>query len=416
MGRDRDVRLLSPLRVAHFSPLPPQRSGIADYCAELLPYLAAEMEVDVYVDDSVVVSDRLARALTVRPIAEFLGSPKRRAAADACVYHMGNQPLYHESIYAALMRHPGITVLHEFDLHGFHMNRIRAYGPANYAREMGYAYGRPGASQARQVVSGQGEAPAAHCPLFHRVADVSLGVIVHTEYAKQLILAASPRTRVAHVPLAASLPQPIDSVSRPDWLKQLPVETLVLASFGYIAPSKRIDSVLRALARLRAEASNFQYVLVGEHSSGCDLMPLIHELGLGDVVHVTGFVGEDEFRAYLDAIDVGISLRSGPTGGEMSAGLVRLLAHGRPTLVSDVGGFTALPNECVIKIPQGPDEVDRLAEALRELIRSGEARAAYGAAARRYVERELSFPRVAEQYSAFVQECLQSILETRFFT
>jgi len=35
-------------RVAWLSPLPPTRSGIADYSAEVLPHLAASYDIDLY--------------------------------------------------------------------------------------------------------------------------------------------------------------------------------------------------------------------------------------------------------------------------------------------------------------------------------------------------------------------------------
>src|SRR6266536_1207051 len=37
-----------PMRVAYYSPLPPSRSGIADYSALLLPALAKRVDVDGY--------------------------------------------------------------------------------------------------------------------------------------------------------------------------------------------------------------------------------------------------------------------------------------------------------------------------------------------------------------------------------
>ena len=38
------------MKLAYFSPLSPQRSGIADYSAELLPYLAMGAEITLFVD------------------------------------------------------------------------------------------------------------------------------------------------------------------------------------------------------------------------------------------------------------------------------------------------------------------------------------------------------------------------------
>jgi hypothetical protein len=39
------------MRLAYFTPLPPSKSGIADYNSELLPYLAKGAEISVFVCD-----------------------------------------------------------------------------------------------------------------------------------------------------------------------------------------------------------------------------------------------------------------------------------------------------------------------------------------------------------------------------
>lgn len=36
------------MRLAYYSPLPPMRSGIADYSAELLPHLAAHCDIETH--------------------------------------------------------------------------------------------------------------------------------------------------------------------------------------------------------------------------------------------------------------------------------------------------------------------------------------------------------------------------------
>jgi glycosyltransferase involved in cell wall biosynthesis len=390
----------STLTCAYFSPLPPQRSGIADYSAELLPHLARHMAIDVYVDAPDRIDRSLVGSLKIGPIAGFLASPDLYLHYDVCVYHMGNQPVYHERIYRALQRFPGIVVLHEFDLHSFFWNR--SSDRAAYLREMGYAYGLEGLQAARRPPSQ--DVLTGKYPLFNRLADVSVGVIVHTDYARRSVLAASPRARVKCIPHAVSTP---DVLEAPDQLKPFPAGDIVLASLGYLAPSKRIESVLRALAQLRREAIDFRYVLVGEQVPGCDFTSLIQEIGLSDVVELTGFVNEDAFRMYLKTIDIGINLRTEPTGGEMSGSLVRLMAGGRPVIVSDVGGFADLPDDCVIKIRQDETEIEQLAAALRRLIADPMARARYGDAARRYVAQELSFPGVAQKYAAFIHECLE---------
>ena len=82
------------MRVAYFSPLPPERTGISEYSELLLPALRRRIEVDV------VPRGRTARA-----------------DADVCLYHVGNNPDAHGWIVEALRRRPGVVVLHDFVLH-----------------------------------------------------------------------------------------------------------------------------------------------------------------------------------------------------------------------------------------------------------------------------------------------------------
>ncbi|HZT44810.1 MAG TPA: hypothetical protein VFA24_01415, partial [Gaiellaceae bacterium] len=78
------------MRVAYYSPLPPSRSGIADYSALLLPELAKRLDVAV-----------------ARP-GRFRRTPK----ADVALYHVGNDPAEHGWIVDALQKRPGVVVLH----------------------------------------------------------------------------------------------------------------------------------------------------------------------------------------------------------------------------------------------------------------------------------------------------------------
>ena len=394
------------IRVAYFTPLPPQHSGIADYSAALLPHMAKHVAVDVFVDSPEQVDPLYRQQYSVQSIAEFLARSELRWRYDACLYHMGNQPLFHEQIYEALLHNPGVVILHEVGLLGFYMNRPALRdGLAGFIREMGYAYDVRGTQAARAIVYDGRSYNAQDYALFNRIATISRGIAVHTQAALKRILSEVPRARVVCIPLAAPIPARTSSVT-PDWLVQLPPGAVVIASFGYIAPSKRIEVILHALARLRDEFPQLRYVIVGETVDDYELAPLVQQFGLENIVHVTGFVDSATFEAYLQMIDIGINLRTGPSGGEMSAGVVRLLAAGRPTVVSNIDGFAELPDDCVIKIEQDDNEVDRLATALRLLIADPSVRTAYGLAARRYAERELAFSRIAAQYASFIQECL----------
>ena len=74
------------MKVAIFSPMPPERSGIADYSALLLPGAAR----------------RAARSSSSKR-----GAKKPPRGTDLCVYHIGNNPDAHGWIVEALRRTPG---------------------------------------------------------------------------------------------------------------------------------------------------------------------------------------------------------------------------------------------------------------------------------------------------------------------
>src|SRR5579871_3572427 len=83
------------MRVAFFSPLPPSRSGIADYSQTLLAHLARLVEVEPFAD-----ADK----------------PFDAERFDVVLYQMGNNP-YHVFLYEQALRHPGVVVMHESNLH-----------------------------------------------------------------------------------------------------------------------------------------------------------------------------------------------------------------------------------------------------------------------------------------------------------
>jgi len=80
------------MRVSFFSPLPPSKSGIADYSQTLISHLA-----------------RLADLKTF----SAAGDPRE---SDIALYQVGNNA-HHDFVYETALRHPGVVVMHESNLH-----------------------------------------------------------------------------------------------------------------------------------------------------------------------------------------------------------------------------------------------------------------------------------------------------------
>jgi glycosyltransferase involved in cell wall biosynthesis len=370
------------VRVAYYSPLPPERSGVADYSALLLPALAERIEVDV-----------------VRR-----GSRRRRRRADVWLYHVGNDPKAHGWIVEALRRRPGVVVLHDFVLHhlvaGMTLGRADGGG---YLDAMQREAGPVGRMLAHGVIDGLvpplWEDRAADYPLVGEVLASAAGLIVHSGYVERLVRGSGYEGPIWRIPHPAwSPPLDIDPV-------ELPAGRMVIGCYGHLNPAKRVPQLLEAFALLRRSIPEALLLLVGSLSPGMELDPVYHRLGLraGEDVIRVDYVDEARLWSYLSACEICVNLRY-PTMGETSGIVVRALSLGRPLVVSDVGWFAELPDEAVVKVPVGEEEVGAVAHALERLARSPELRTRIGDAARAVAQGEHGLGRVAEAYVAAIEE------------
>ena len=153
-----------PLRIAWFSPLPPRRTGIADYSLALLRELAPrreQLEIELWVEGGEIAPEVQALGLEHRNYGG-IGEPLDALGSyDLVVYQMGNNVENHRAIYDVAIRYPGLLVLHDFVLH--HMLarlflKLRR-DPEGYVAEMASAHGPSAGTLASEVVAGRAERP-----------------------------------------------------------------------------------------------------------------------------------------------------------------------------------------------------------------------------------------------------------------
>ncbi len=360
------------MRVAYYSPLPPERSGIADYSAHLLPALAERVEVVV-----------------VRP-----GRLRRRPRADVALYHVGNDPQAHGWIVDELRRRPGVVVLHEFVLHHLvsGITLARGDGPA-YLDAMERDAGVEGRLLGHAVIEARipplWETSAQEYPLAGEVLDLATGLVVHSHYVEERARGAGFGGPIWRIPMAA---WPVPSVE-PAEVEGDPV----IGCFGHINESKRVPELLAAFARLRASRPAARLLVVGGVS---DRAPAFE---IGEGVLQEQYVPEERLWALMKACDVHVSLRW-PTMGETSAVVVRGLSVGKPLVVSDVGAFSEFPDEVALKVPV--DDVDALAAALDLLAGDPERRRRMGVAALALADGEQRLDHVADLYAGALREAV----------
>ena len=177
------------MKVAYYSPLPPERTGVADYSALLLP--------------------ALQRRLDVVPIG---GRRRRRPRdADLSVYHVGNDPEAHGWIVEALRARPGVVVLHEFVLHHLVAGMTLARRDvASYLAAMEAEAGLVDWLLALGVVDGfippLWDTRPEDFPLAGPILEASegRGLVVHSRYVEERALELGYRGPIWRVPHPAS--------------------------------------------------------------------------------------------------------------------------------------------------------------------------------------------------------------------
>lgn len=395
---------LPPLKLAYFSPLPPARSGIADYSREILPHLAQMADITLFCVDPNNVDLALKEQFPVYSLYDYA---KMRWGFDLPLYQLGNNTTHHEEIYRHLCRFPGAVVLHDVVLHHFIAHRTVGHGnfPA-YTRELGYVLGATGVNYAWAIRHGEREHPITELTLNQRVADLSLGLLVHSQHALDLIRATRPRQPVWVVPapIAAYEQATGDAATVKEQLSWRE-DAIVFASVGQVTAAKCIDHALSAFARLRHEVPRARYLLVGEvFRNEVNLSGLLEKHDLHDDVYVTGFVDDlQSFMAWLSAADVVVNLRY-PTVGETSAAALRALSAGRPLIVYDHGWYAELPDDVALKAPLLDD--DALLAAMRRLADDVDQRQHMGRQAHAYTRGQHHPAQTARAYVEAIAQML----------
>ena len=363
------------MRVAYFSPMPPESSGIADYSALLVPALHEHLDVSV-----------------VRR-----GAKRPPRGVELSVYHIGNNPEAHGWILDALRRTPGLVVLHDFVLHhlvaGVTIGRRDGHG---YLDAMEREHGVVGRLLGHGVLDKRlpplWEARPEEFPLAGEVLSLATGLVVHSHYVEDRARAAGYDGPIARVPHPA-WPDPGVAAA------QIAGDPLI-GAFGNVNQSKRVPQLLEAFARVRAEHPGARLLLVGATSPGFDLERRLQRLGLdGEGLVREGYVDEPRLWALMKACDVHVSLRS-PTMGETSGTAIRALTLGKPLVVSDVGWFAELPAGVALRVAPGDEVVAELTAALQRRAERPDVCATMGAAALELATGEHDLARVAERQAA----------------
>lgn len=354
------------MKIGFYSPLPPARTGVADYSAALL-----------------------------RALREF-GSVEPGSTGDVNLYHIGNNHL-HGSIYREALRNPGVVVLHDAVLHHFFLGALPR---EQYIEEFVYNYGE----WTRDVAAGLWAARARSAaderyfryPMVRRIAEVSPVVVVHNPGAAAIVRAHAPGARIVEIPHLFSRPVKPSPSAVAAARQRFGHSTFVFGIFGHLRESKRVLAVLRTFQKIRRHTAKIALLLSGDCVSS-DLQRAMQPYLAGPSIVRTGYLSEAEFWAHAAAVDACINLRY-PAAGESSGISIRLMGIGKPVLVTGGIEVQRFPRDSCLRVDSGLSEEAMLGSYLTFLAQSPEHASEIGRRAAGHIEREHAVERAAHLY------------------
>ncbi|MBQ3034251.1 MAG: glycosyltransferase, partial [Deferribacterales bacterium] len=394
-------------KCALLSPLPPEKSGIADYTLERIPYWQDYFDLDIYTKEPKASRKILGENYNLFSYEDF---DSIAWGYDFIIYQMGNST-YHNEILEYIKKYPGIVVLHDYNLKGLyrHFYYTSVLDEKAIQEVCAIQYETSILDKTQNLLFKDHD----KIEINRIVTANALSVIVHSAYAKENLLKYN-----------VGLPVNVVYMGSPQYEQKCPEQVAeklrskygikngdtVFGSFGYIHTTKRHYPLMEAFSEFVSKQENkekYKLLLVGEvdETEKFDefYKNLCKQYGVKDNIIISGWTDMDEFSSLMYITDVDFNLRY-PSNGETSGSLSRLLMIGKPVVVTDIAAFSELPDEICIKIGYGDDEKDEIKEVFNCWVRDKSSLLKMGERARQFMLDECSLKENAKgYYNALVQ-------------
>jgi glycosyltransferase involved in cell wall biosynthesis len=402
--------------LVYLSPLPEMRNGIADYAAAILRRLTEHYECLCVVEDVNSINPDLAQIVTLLSYDDYAQIADRLSDVRHLAHIGNNQD--HAQILDVLSHTPGLVVLH--DLTMLYLLECWAQQTHGDARILiGLTRLLQGGTASRLTAfkfSGSGPLVSMYTEVncLELMRDIATGVITHSHYGEVLLRTAGYERDILVLPHFAEIPDPAQKTSlRALWRGRfdIPDTAVVFASLGFVTPNKIVNVALEALAQLPKGAGDWRYIIAGENRDA-NVLATCKRLGLEDRVVFLDYLEADDFNALLAASDVLINLRF-PTSGETSGTVCRALANGLPSILSDHGWYSELPDAVSWKVTPDRNILEELRATLLMALMDKETRQTKGRNAIAYAQKELDLDRIADGYRGMIEKVWEARADSR---
>jgi glycosyltransferase involved in cell wall biosynthesis len=255
-----------------------------------------------------------------------------------------------------------------------------------------------------------------HQPLDRRAMSDQLGSLLALVFAQGVAVLTSEYVR--HYPLAwvpsrkarelTLLPSGIDLESFSPSSSPKPGgaagREMVIGITCRMVPQKDVDTLIRSIPLVQAALGADVAVrlrIAGDGPDRAQIEELIAQLGLGEVVELTGTLEEEAVISFLRDLDVYVQSTLGESG---ATAVLQAYAVGLAVVGSDVEGVRDVvrDGEDGVLVPGGDPAV--LAQCLVALLDDDERRLALGRAARQRAEADFGAEPMAQRYLGFLEQ------------
>lgn len=325
-------------KIAVFTPRPDGISAIGKVVAETHPSLIEHFDVDYFYEegpiDGGIRPNYLQYVANYYPATQF--SVKSYREYDAVFYHIGNSEYHLRSIANSLYL-PGYVIIHDTNISDAY--RVMA--------EKDVISSERAALEAEITQTGGFE-------LSNHLASVienQLAVMTHSEFASGAVKEINQSVRVQNINLPTAAPT-------------LPVErnykNLTFGLAGIIADIKGTEVIERLVNNSHYDEHSF--LLFGYNYSPDSTMKRLNSY---KNVNVATNVTDYDFVKNMEQLDIFVNYRM-KYQGETSLSTLEAMRQGVVVIVRNVGWYSELPDDVVIKV----ETIDEVEERINELVKN----------------------------------------------
>jgi len=392
------------MKIAWFTPFS-KKSAVGKYSQIVTNEISKHHEVDLWIPSNTNILQSSLRKYSISFEKEKINFLQKY---DIIVYNLGDHFFLHKDIYLMSQKIKGIVILHDYVMHhfftGYYFKYLNDY--EKYIQKMNLLYGKDGKKIAKESIIGKCEpiwdsSKVIDFPFYEQAINNSYGVIVHSSFAKY-------RIKVNYKGPILVINHPVFKEkyilqNNAKKILNLPKNKKILLTVGNINANKQIDLVLETLGKNYMLSSQYFYVILGHSEEKSKylfyLKKLVKKYHLEKNVRFLGYQENKMLHSYLSAANVFINLRN-PVMETASWSVLEQMLYKKPIIVTNLGFYSELNNNCVLKVNPLSQQVDLIKKL--ELLNSNDKLGhLYGESAYEYVKSNFTSAKYAKNIDDF---------------